>query len=138
MSTDTFSSPLKLSKEFLLEIGGWRAMQEGRMLLESGKVLSWSWEPPLLTGVVQSGASTVNARLKLGARLSDVENLCSCRQSREYGTICPHVIALGLRALKDQDGLLASVEESSPAAEIGAVEILRRIKRVPCAEEQAA
>lgn len=52
-----------------------------------------------MVGVVQAGTSTVNARLKLGNRLSDVENLCSCRQAREYGTICPHVIAVGLSAL---------------------------------------
>ena len=28
---------------------------------------------------------------------SDIENNCSCRQARESGTICPHVVAVGLR-----------------------------------------
>ena len=31
--------PSVLSKEMLLEIGGWRAMQEGRSLWEAGKVM---------------------------------------------------------------------------------------------------
>lgn len=88
-----------LNRNFLLEIGGWRTLQEGRILFESAKVLSWKHEDQILTGVVQSGTSTVNARLKIGKRLSDVENLCSCRQAREYGTICPHVIAIGLAAI---------------------------------------
>lgn len=94
------SGHLKVSKELLLEIGGWRSMKEGRALWESGKVLSVSYEPPMLHGLVQAGTSTVKARLRLGKRLSDVENLCSCRQAREYGTICAHVIALGLEFIE--------------------------------------
>jgi hypothetical protein len=92
--------PSVLSKEMLLEIGGWRAMQEGRSLWEAGKVMSVEWIDPVLGGVVQAGTGTVNARLKLGKRLADVENLCSCRQAREYGTVCPHVIALSLKYLE--------------------------------------
>lgn len=102
-----------LSKEFLLEIGGWRVLQEGKILLESGKVLQWAFEPPLLSGVVLSGTSTVNARLKVGSRLSDVENLCSCRQAREYGTVCPHVIAVALKALQEQNGTPHNANESA-------------------------
>ena len=98
--SETNSAPSVLSKEMLLEIGGWRAMQEGRSLWEAGKVMSVDWVDPMLGGVVQAGTGTVNARLKLGKRLSDVENLCSCRQAREYGTVCPHVIALSLKYLE--------------------------------------
>ncbi|MDZ4788587.1 MAG: SNF2-related protein [Blastochloris sp.] len=96
MPTSGSGAPLKITKELLLEIGGWRAMKEGLALWESGKVVSVAYEPPLLYGIVQTGTTTVNARLNLGYRLSDVENLCSCRQAREYGTVCAHVIALGL------------------------------------------
>jgi superfamily II DNA or RNA helicase len=96
------AEPLKITMELLLEIGGWRAMKEGRALWESGKVKEAAYEPPLLHGTVQTGTSTVNARLHLGRRLSDVENLCSCRQAREYGTVCAHVIALGLEYLAAQ------------------------------------
>ncbi|MDA0325132.1 MAG: hypothetical protein O2830_05795, partial [Verrucomicrobia bacterium] len=105
--SETNSAPSVLSKEMLLEIGGWRAMQEGRSLWEAGKVMSVEWVDPMLGGVVQAGTGTVNARLKLGKRLSDVENLCSCRQAREYGTVCPHVIALSLKYL-EKNGKTAS------------------------------
>ena len=88
--------PLKITKELLLEIGGWRAMKEGLSLWESSKVQEVTYAPPLLFGTVQTGTTSVKARLQVGHRLSDVENLCSCRQAREYGTVCSHVIALGL------------------------------------------
>ncbi|MDR2462180.1 MAG: DEAD/DEAH box helicase [Verrucomicrobiales bacterium] len=97
-------APLKLTKDLLLEIGGWRALKEGTALWKSGKIQDVVYSPPLLSGVVQSGTSAVKARLHLGRRLSEVENLCSCRQAREYGTVCPHVIALGLEYLSPKNG----------------------------------
>lgn len=114
------AEPLQITKELLLEIGGWRAMKEGRALWEAGRVKSVSYDPPMLHGMVQAGTSTVNARLKLGCRLSDVENLCSCRQAREYGTVCAHVIALGLEyidrtaAAKTNSAALSAVGAAAP------------------------
>lgn len=81
-------------------------MKEGRALWESGKVVSVHYDPPMLHGLVQAGTSTVKARLRLGKRLSDVENLCSCRQAREYGTVCAHVIALGLEFIEQEKSQL--------------------------------
>jgi superfamily II DNA or RNA helicase len=104
MPSSVPTEPLKITKELLLEIGGWRAMKEGRALWECGKVKEVAYEPPMLSGIVQTGTSTVNARLNLGRRLSEVENLCSCRQAREYGTVCAHVIALGLEYMEAGQG----------------------------------
>ncbi|MDR1192093.1 MAG: DEAD/DEAH box helicase [Verrucomicrobiales bacterium] len=92
-------APWRITREVLLEIGGWRAMKEGLALWESGMVGAVVYAPPLLSGEVRTGTGSVKARLYLGRRLSEVENLCSCRQAREYGTICPHVMALGLEWL---------------------------------------
>jgi len=65
------------------------------MLAEAGGVSDLQFTPPILHGVVRSsGGTTVNARLKLGAGRFEVDNLCSCRQAREVGTICAHVVAL--------------------------------------------
>jgi superfamily II DNA or RNA helicase len=91
---------LEITRAFLLEIGGWRTMKEAESLLEAGRVEEVTLEPPLLKGLVRTGTSHVKARLHIGSRLSEVENLCSCRQAREYGTICPHVVALGLAYLQ--------------------------------------
>ncbi len=87
---------LDVTKDFLLEIGGWRTFKEGKLLWESRKVSDVKIEDSILSGLIQSGTTHIKSRLKLGRRLSEIENLCSCRQAREYGTICPHVIAIGL------------------------------------------
>ncbi|MEM6884962.1 MAG: SNF2-related protein [Verrucomicrobiota bacterium] len=100
---------LVIDRKFLMEIGGWRAMKEAEALVQAGKVESVEWNPPMLTGKVLTGTSSVNARLHVGSRLSEVENMCSCRQAREYGTICCHVIALGLVYIGSNGG--ADVEE---------------------------
>ncbi|MFQ3669881.1 MAG: SNF2-related protein [Verrucomicrobiia bacterium] len=98
-------------------------MKEGRALWESGKVVAVHYEPPMLHGLVQAGTSTVKARLSVGKRLSDVENLCSCRQAREYGTVCAHVIALGLEFIEQEktqrNGLLpvSVMATTRPAAQ---------------------
>lgn len=92
---------MEVTRAFLLEIGGWRTMKEAESLLEAGRVDEVTCEPPLIHGLVRTGTSHVKARLHIGSRLSEVENLCSCRQAREYGTICPHVVALGLAYLRE-------------------------------------
>ncbi len=84
-------------------------MKEGLSLWESSKVLDVAYEPPLLRGTVQTGTTSVKARLQLGCRLADVENLCSCRQAREYGTVCAHVIALGLEYINPKVAKLPAI-----------------------------
>jgi superfamily II DNA or RNA helicase len=84
-----------ITPALLRELGDWRAEKEGRTLAATGHVLHWQFDPPMLHGTVRtSGGSTVQARIKLGDRAVDVQNLCSCRQARTDGTICAHVMAL--------------------------------------------
>ncbi len=93
---------MQITNEYLVRIGGWRAAKEGRALFEAGRVLSVAYEPPLLSGVVREGESSVQARIRLAERELDVENLCSCREARRDGTICPHVLALGYAWLNQE------------------------------------
>jgi superfamily II DNA or RNA helicase len=88
-----------LSEAFFQKTAGWEAVQHARILLASGKVLSSNWTPPLLKGVVQAGDTSYRAHLVIRSEL-EVDNHCTCRQSRELGTICPHVVAVGLHWLK--------------------------------------
>src|ERR1044071_6127640 len=83
-----------ITKELLRELGDWRAEKEGRALAAAGNVVEWDYQAPFLSGTVRTGGATINARIKLGARAIDVENLCVCRQARDKGRICPHVMAL--------------------------------------------
>ena len=92
-------SDVQLNDRFFQETAGWEVVKMARFLVAEGRVLSSSWKPPLLNGVVQSGETTYRAGLVIKG-LADVENLCTCRQSREDGTICPHSVAIGIHWLK--------------------------------------
>ena len=80
-------------------------MKAARALLALGKVLSSNYTPPILKGVVQEGTTSYRAGLVLKSGI-DLENMCTCRASREWGTICAHSMAVGLHHLKP-----AQVEE---------------------------
>ena len=90
---------VELTESYLAKIGGWEAMKQARALLAQGKVLSSNYTPPLLKGVVQEGTTSYRAGLVLKSGI-DLENICSCRASRDWGTICAHSVAVGLHHLK--------------------------------------
>ncbi len=59
-------------------------MKHARAYLEQGQVVSSYWAPPLLRGVVQTGESSFRASLVIQNEI-DIENLCNCREAREWG-----------------------------------------------------
>ena len=81
-------------------------MKRARAYLEQDQVLSSNWSPPVLKGVVQAGEMSFRAGLVIKGPI-DVENICSCRESREWGTICAHSVSVGLHWLKQQTGSYA-------------------------------
>src|SRR4051812_27162438 len=92
-------SDVVLNEAFLAKIAGWEAVKAARQLLAGGKVLSSNYTPPILKGVVQEGTISYRSGLVLKSGI-DLENLCSCRASRQWGTICAHSVAVGLHHLK--------------------------------------
>jgi superfamily II DNA or RNA helicase len=96
---------VELTEALLGKAAGWEAMKRARAYLEQDQVLSSNWTPPLLKGVVQAGELSFRAGLVIKGPI-DVENICSCRESREWGTICAHSVAVGLHWVKRQQGEL--------------------------------
>jgi superfamily II DNA or RNA helicase len=90
---------IELSDAFFQKTAGWEAVQHARALLASGKVLSSNWTPPVLKGVVQGGETTYRSGLVIRG-IADIDNLCTCRPSREDGILCAHSVAVGLHHLK--------------------------------------
>ena len=80
-------------------MGGWQAFKEARTLHAAGCVTEAAYEPPILKGKISQGGRQFLAGLKLRNTI-DVENLCSCRDSRVRGIICAHSLAVGLQILK--------------------------------------
>src|SRR5207302_1043475 len=67
----------------------------------------------LLRGVVQSGETSIRASMVIKSS-SDIDNLCTCREAREWGKICAHGVAVGLHWLNSQK------KETATAAAAGA------------------
>ncbi len=93
--------PVELTEALLSQAAGWDVMKRARATLEQGQVLSSYWAPPLLRGVVQVGDISFRASLVIQNHV-DMENLCTCRDAREWGKICTHVVAVGLHWLRSQ------------------------------------
>lgn len=117
-----------LTERFLAEIAGWKVMKESRVLLAGGRVLNGSWKPPKIEGEVRTEAGLLRAGLIIKSRVN-VENLCPCRQSRQWGTMCAHSIGVGLWVLQQEAQNAAKksmAKEDLSAADVVARETLRR------------
>jgi superfamily II DNA or RNA helicase len=87
-------------------------MKPARELLKSGRVSEPKYEPPLLSGYVREGAKNYRSGLRIKSAI-DVENLCSCWESRSAGKICAHSVAVGLGYLNPPAA--ATAEPVEPA-----------------------
>jgi superfamily II DNA or RNA helicase len=105
--------PVELTEALLSKAAGWEAMKQARAYLVQGQVLSSYWAPPLLRGVVQAGDMSIRASMLIKSEV-DIDNLCTCRESREWGKICAHSVAVGLHWLGEQNTAPAKTFTASP------------------------
>lgn len=99
---------VELTESLLAQAAGWEAMKRARAYLAQGQVVSSYWAPPLLRGVVQTDGMTFRGSLVIKNAI-DIENLCNCREAREWGKICAHGVAVGLHWLQAQKAATAPV-----------------------------
>jgi superfamily II DNA or RNA helicase len=90
---------IPLTEKLLINAGGWPAMKAARDIVRAGRVSEPRYEPPLLTGFVREGAKNYRSGLRIKSA-ADVENLCTCWESRSSGKICGHSVAVGLILLR--------------------------------------
>ena len=114
------AAPVQLTEKLLINAGGWDAIRHARALRETGRVSGAHWSPPMLQGFVREGEKELRSGLKI-LSASNVENICTCRVSREYGTICAHSLAVGLavvagKASPGEPGALDS-RSTAPASQ---------------------
>jgi len=105
---------VELTEALLSQAAGWDVMKRARAYLEQGQVLSSHWGPPLLRGVVQAGEVSFRASMVIKTPI-DIENLCTCRDAREWGKVCAHGVAVGLHWLQAQKAEAAPAAARSPA-----------------------
>jgi len=91
-------SAVELNEAFFAKIAGWEVMKQARLALAGGRVLSSNWSPPVLKGVVQEGPASYRCGLVIKDSIN-IDNLCTCRSAKAWGTMCVHSVAVGLHHL---------------------------------------
>lgn len=85
-----------LTRDDLLEWSGKKVYEEGRSLFEAGRIRKLdAREWPVIEGAIGYGDRVFTTRFEI---LPDgtVDNQCPCKDSRERGIVCSHVIAVAL------------------------------------------
>lgn len=90
---------IPLTEKLLADAGGWAALKEARGMLAAGRVIEAGYAPPNLSGRVRGAETEYRAGLRIGSR-TDIENTCTCVESRRWGRVCAHSLAVGLAVLK--------------------------------------
>ena len=87
------------TRKILEDWAGKAMFQKGVTLFEKGKVDKADYDPPFVTGQLAIGVRGMRSKFEV---LKDgyVENHCPCRDNREEGKICAHLVALGLEAIR--------------------------------------
>jgi superfamily II DNA or RNA helicase len=106
------STAIPLTERLLINAGGWPAMKAARDIVKADRVTEPRYEPPLLTGFVREGVKNFRSGLRIKSA-ADVENLCTCWESRSSGKICGHSVAVGLALLRP----VPAIVPEAPAAE---------------------
>ena len=97
---------VELTEALLQKAAGWDVVKRARAYIQLGQVLSSYWQPPLLRGVVQNDGVSFRASMVIKNEI-DIENLCTCRDAREWGKICAHGVAVGLHWIESQNPKVA-------------------------------
>ena len=121
---------VELTEALLMNAAGWDVVKRARACIQQGQVLSSYWAPPLLRGVVQSDGVSFRASMVIKGEI-DIENLCTCREARQWGKICAHVVAVGLHWLNAQK------PETAPATPFSSIAKLP-VKKLSSLQRDAA
>ena len=121
---------IELTEALLSKAAGWDVMKRARFYLAQGQVLSSYWAAPLLRGVVQADGVSFRASIVIRNDI-DLENLCTCREAREWGKICAHVVGVGLHWLKAQQPQPDSAPPRSSASPGASTPAPRRASALP-------
>ena len=90
---------VELTRDLLMEAGGWREMKSARGMHRGGLVSEVSYENGWLEGVVLMGGERKRVRMQVVSR-THMENRCSCLLARREGRVCAHAMAVGLEVLE--------------------------------------
>ena len=89
---------MELTRDLLMEAGGWKEMKAAREMHRGGLVCEASYANGSLEGVVLIGGQRKKVRMEIVSS-THMENKCSCLMARREGRVCAHAIAVGLEVI---------------------------------------
>ncbi len=113
---------IPITQKMLMDWAGTRVYHYGKNIFEDNRVSYVRYEHPIVEGILDHGPRGLHCRFEL---LPDgsVNNQCPCRDNRERGIICPHVIAVSMELLRrntDPDRERKALEEKRRAERLSA------------------
>ncbi|MDB4500709.1 DEAD/DEAH box helicase [Akkermansiaceae bacterium] len=94
-------SYLELTRDLLMDAGGWQEMKKARSIHRDGGVKSAEYKDGVLTGTLRVGVKIKTVSMEIISR-THMENKCTCMMVRRDGRVCAHVIAIGLEVIDPQ------------------------------------
>lgn len=94
---------LPFTREKLLEWAGPDVFRRAEMLVENGRVHRVRYRDRVIEGVIDARPRDIVTSMAFPEGEVVPDNRCPCRDNREMGLICHHVVALCLEQLKAMD-----------------------------------
>ena len=109
----------------LKDWAGYRAFRDGKALFTRGVVEKVTYEHPFVTGMLNLGPRGMRSKFEvLKNGLGD--NHCPCRENRDRGLICSHLVAMGMEVIRRN---AAPGRNEQAAAHLRRAERLERIAK---------
>ena len=116
-----------ITHQILINWAGQRVFQDAKTLVDRGLIQDVAYEEPFVTGTLLWS----NRPLKTSVRIlqdGSAQNHCPCRDSKERGIICSHVVALCIELIR---------RSNNPEIEAKRQEELKRAERIAKFNEAA-
>ncbi|MDA7935499.1 DEAD/DEAH box helicase [Akkermansiaceae bacterium] len=94
-------SHLELTRDLLMDAGGWQEMKKARAIHRDGGVKSAEYKDGVLSGEMRIGGKMKKISMEIISK-TNMENKCTCLMVRRDGRVCAHVIAIGLEFIDPQ------------------------------------
>lgn len=92
---------MEITKRWLNKIAGWKAVKQAGVICSAGSVVEAEQSENLIKGIVVSGGRRLAAGLRVNGPI-DIDNLCTCRVSRNSGQICEHSVAVAMSLIEEE------------------------------------
>lgn len=94
-------SELELTRDLLMDAGGWEAMKKARAIHGEGGVKSAEYKEGVLSGETRVSGKVKRISMKIISP-TNMENKCTCLAVRRDGRVCQHIVAVGLEVIDPQ------------------------------------